>query len=159
MRSAGIVAIVAALLLAGPAGAAPFKIYTQWKGAAMPLDIFNGGKFNNFAHLAPAANVSGQAWSLRAESGDSFRLTTEFRGTDMCLDVVNGGKLDGYVGLRPCGNFSGQYWTVRHDGEWLRLGTQFRDTLCLDVTNGGPLDGMAHLVACGDFSGQHWKME
>ena len=158
MRLGWIAAVAVLVLGTTAAQAAPVKITTQWKGAAMPLDVVNGGEFDNFAHLAPAADVSGQLWTMRPESGGTFRLTTEFRGKDLCLDVIDGGKLDGFVELTPCGNHSGQYWTSQEEGGWLRLRPQFRK-LCLDVVNGGPQDGFAHMAECGDYSGQHWKME
>ena len=154
----GAVLVAAAMLLPAVAQAAPLRIYTQWKGSAMPLDVVNGGEFDNFVHLAPAAKVSGQDWTMRPDSQGTFRLTTDFRGPDMCLDVVNGGPMDGFLKLAACGNFSGQFWTSADEGGWLRLRPQFRK-LCLDVVNGGPQDGFAHMAECGDFSGQHWKIE
>jgi hypothetical protein len=150
-----------ALRVAGAAEAAPLGIYTQWHGAAMPLDVVNGGEFDNFVHLAPAADVSGQAWTMTPDSDGTFRLTTEFRGNDMCLDVVRvkgGGGMDGFLKLTACGNHEGQYWTSADEGGWLRLRPQFWK-LCLDVVNGGPQDGFAHMAECGDYSGQHWKIE
>ena len=156
-------ALVALAAFAMPvaAGAAPLKITTQWKGTAMPLDVDNGGELDNFVHLAPAADVSGQAWTMTPDSDGTFRLTTQFRGPDMCLDVARikgGGGMDGFLKLTPCGNHEGQYWTSADEGGWLRLRPQFWK-LCLDVVNGGPLDGFAHMAECGDYSGQHWKME
>ena len=154
---AGLVA-VAGLVLPAIAEGAPVRIYTQWKGAEMRLDVVNGGAFDKFVHLAPAADVSGQAWTMIPDSQGTFRLTTEFRGPEMCLDVVDKGEMEGFLKLTACGNHSGQYWTSADEGGWLRLRPQFRK-LCLDVVNGGPQDGFAHMAECGDFSGQHWKIE
>jgi hypothetical protein len=167
-----IIALVVAVALApfvahaaspngGSSGAAWVKIFTQWKGAEMPLDIVNGGPMDNFVHLAPAADVSGQNWNMIPDTQGTFRLTTQFRGKDMCLDVVRvkgGGGPDGFLKLTPCGNHEGQYWTSQEDNGWLKLRPQFWK-LCLDVVNGGQLDGFAHMAECGDYSGQHWKME
>ena len=75
MRLGWIAAVAVLVLGTTAAQAAPVKITTQWKGAAMPLDVVNGGEFDNFAHLAPAADVSGQLWTMRPESGGTFRLT------------------------------------------------------------------------------------
>ena len=136
-------------------------IYTQWKGAEMPLDVINGGPLDNFVRLQPRADVSGQSWVLTPDDQGTFRLTTLFRGKDMCLDVVRvkgGGGMDGFLKLNACGNHEGQYWTSSDDAGWLKLRPQFW-RLCLDVVNGGEYDGMAHMADCGDYSGQHWKIE
>jgi hypothetical protein len=92
-------AVMAVLAGAGSATAAPLKIDTQWHGPAMPLDVVNGGEFDNFVHLVPAADVSGQAWTMTPDSDGTFRLTTEFRGPKMCLDVVDTGPMDGFLKL------------------------------------------------------------
>jgi hypothetical protein len=126
-----------ALRFVGAAEAAPLKIYTQWHGAAVPLDVVNGGEFDNFVHLAPAADVSGQLWTMTPADHGTFRLTTEFRGKDMCLDVVRvkgGGGMDGFLKLAPCGNHEGQYWTSADEGGWLRLRPQFWK-FCLGEVN------------------------
>jgi hypothetical protein len=153
-------AVVAVLAGAGTAGAgaAPLRIYTQWHGTAMRLDVVNGGEFDNFVRLSPAGDFTGQAWTITPDSDGTFRLTTEFRGPKMCLDVIDKGPMDGFLKLTACGNHSGQYWTSADEGGWLRLRPQFRK-LCLDVVNGGQLDGFAHMAECGDYSGQHWKIE
>ena len=158
VRWEAAIAAIMGLALGGVAQAAPLRIYTQWHGPELRLDIVNGGELDNFVHLAPAADVSGQAWTMSPDSQGTFRLTTEFRGKDMCLDVVDKGPMEGFLKLTACGNHSGQYWTSADEGGWLRLRPQFRK-LCLDVVNGGPQDGFAHMAECGDFSGQHWKIE
>ena len=158
VRWVAVLVAVAGLVLPALAEGAPLKITTQWKGAEMRLDVVNDGAFDNFVHLAPAADVSGQAWTMIPDSQGTFRLTTAFRGPDMCLDVVRGGELDGLLKLTACGNHEGQYWTSRAEGDWLRLAPQFWQ-FCLDVVNGGPHDGFAHMAECGDYSGQHWKIE
>jgi hypothetical protein len=102
MRLGWLAALAALVLMGTAAEAAPLKIYTQWKGAALPLDVVNGGELDNFVHLAPAGNFSGQQWTMTPDEKGTFRLTTAFRGKDMCLDVVrvkNGGGLDGFLKL------------------------------------------------------------
>jgi hypothetical protein len=102
VRWEAAIAAIMGLALGGVAQAAPLRIYTQWHGPELRLDVVNGGAFDNFVHLAPAADVSGQAWTMIPDSQGTFRLTTEFRGKDMCLDVVrvkNGGGLDGFLKL------------------------------------------------------------
>jgi len=63
-RSLGLAATLIALVSATAAGAIDLRFYhklsTDFRGVDMPLDIYNGGPKNNRAHLAPAANVSGQ---------------------------------------------------------------------------------------------------
>lgn len=134
------------------------RLYTQWKGKGLPLDIINGGKLNDYAQLTKAGDFSGQNWKI-TKDGASSRLTTEFRGAKMCLDVTNGGTLNNFVQLQPCGDFSGQLWNIKtvEDG-WMTLTTEFRGAkMCLDIENGGARDGMAHLAKCEDVSGQFWK--
>lgn len=159
MRGAGMIAAV--LLLVGgvaAADAAPFKLVTQWKGPAMPLDIYNGGVNNNFAHLAPAAKVSGQLW--RQDTSRPFMaLTTEFRGGKMCLTAIkDAGKFRNLVQLQPCNGSSNQGWQIRRDGEWIHLISVVSGE-CLDIVNGGANTGMAQVARCGNYSGQFWKME
>jgi hypothetical protein len=157
---AAIPLALSALSFAIPAQAQDYrKLSTQWQGKERPLDIVNGGRHNNMAHLADADDVSGQSWRLRKD-GSSYRLTTAFRGDGMCLDVTNGGSLNNFVSLQPCGNYSGQFWRMHKDGQWFRLTTEFRGrNMCLDIVNGGAQDGMAQLTPCGNFSGQLWRLD
>ncbi|MEQ8290819.1 MAG: RICIN domain-containing protein [Roseovarius sp.] len=152
-----LAALAAPLLLALATPASAFdtsvfyKLSTDFRGANMQLDIANGGAMNNFSHLAPAGNYSGQYWRLEPAGANRYRLTTEFRGRDMCLDVVNGGAQDNMTHLVPCGNFSGQFWTIRPDNNRYRLTTDFRGpNMCLDVYNGGGLDNFTHLTPCAN---------
>jgi hypothetical protein len=156
---AGLTVVICAFVVVSTGYAQDYrKLYTQWKGAGMPLDVFNGGQFNNFVHLATNGNYSGQQWMITSD-GTWRHLTTQFRGSGMCLDVVNGGSLNNFVQLAPCGNYSGQFWNFRKDGGWYRLTTQFRGNgMCLDIFNGGPYDGMAHLAKCAAYTGQLWQL-
>ena len=147
--------------LASPAAALDtsvfYKLSTDFRGPNMQLDIANGGAMNNFSHLAPAGNYSGQYWRLEPASADRYRLTTEFRGRDMCLDVVNGGNLNNLTHLVPCGNYSGQFWALRPQGRAYQLTTDFRGGgMCLDIFNGGPDNNQPELRSCGNYSGQLW---
>ena len=155
----------AALILAASTSAAAIdlrfyhKLSTDFRGIDMPLDIYNGGPKNNRAHLAPAANVSGQLWRLTPANGP-YRLSTQFRGAAMCLDVMNGGPNNNMVHLAPCGNYSGQFWRLNEEREGVyRLTTEFRGPgMCLDVVNGGPNNNDARLAPCGNYSGQFWTV-
>ncbi|MEQ9243294.1 RICIN domain-containing protein [Roseovarius indicus] len=149
--------------LASPAAALDtsvfYKLSTDFRGTGMPLDIVNGGPMNNFSHLAPAGNYSGQFWRLEPAGAGLYRLSTEFRGTNMCLDVVNGGNLNNLTHLTPCGNYSGQLWHITQDSGFYRLTTDFRGAgMCLDVFNGGNLDNYTHLTDCANYSGQFWSL-
>jgi hypothetical protein len=85
---------------------------TEFRGAELCLDVTNGGNRNNFVHLKPCGNRTGQLWHVADAGGEKVRLTTEFRGAEMCLDLVNGGKLNDQARLTPCGSFTGQLWTA-----------------------------------------------
>ena len=163
MRGVLTLGLMLGAMVAGGASAAdqPLHIYSQFKGADVVLDVVNGGQLDNFVHLMPKADVSGQGWIMTPDEQGTFRLTTQFRGKDMCLDVIRvkgGGGPDGFLKLMPCGNHEGQYWTSAQEGEWLKLRPQFWK-LCLDVVNGGQLDGFVRMTECNDYSGQHWKIE
>ena len=135
-RLAIAVLALAATLPAAHAGKSHI-LYNQWKGEDMPLDIYDGGDTDNYAHVAQRGNVSGQAWKIWID-GDWVRLTTELRGDKMCLDVDNGGDLDNFVSLQPCDEVSGQRWKEIREGDWGRLTTEFRGPdMCLDIVNGG----------------------
>ena len=65
-RPVSALATALLLLLAAPASAFDtsvfYKLSTDFRGPGMQLDIANGGAMNNFSHLAPAGNYSGQYW-------------------------------------------------------------------------------------------------
>jgi len=137
-----------------------YRLATQFRGPEMQLDVFNGGERNDFAHLAPMDDVSGQLWHLMPAGGGAWRLSTMFRGESRCLDVVNGGELDNMVHLAPCGNYTGQLWTIRQQGGAYRLTTAFRGPdMCLDIVNGGPGNDQAQLAQCGNYTGQMWHFQ
>lgn len=102
------------------------RLWTQFRGPSMNLDVFNGGDKNDMTHLVPAADYSGQYWRLIPAGNGYYRLTTMFRGAGMCLDVFNGGPRDNQVHLTPCANYSGQFWALSNQDGWYRLTTQFR---------------------------------
>lgn len=136
-----------------------YRLSTKWRGADMPLDVFNGGGKDGMTHLAPKTNATGQLWRFAPAGGGFYRLTTKFKGNDTCLDVINGGPRDNQPEFRPCGDFSGQLWRLAGDGRWTRLKTKFKGGgMCLDIINGGGDDGQPQLRDCGDFSGQLWKL-
>lgn len=130
-----------------------YKLSTQFRGAGMPMDVFNGGPRNNQVRLDRNQNVSGQNWRfVRARNG-SYRLTTEFRGPGMCLDI---NPPTNRPELRPCGNYSGQFWHIEPEGNWVRLTTAFRGPgMCLDVD---PASNQPELRRCGNYTGQFWML-
>jgi Ricin-type beta-trefoil lectin domain len=136
-----------------------YKLSTEFRGASMNLDVFNGGPKNNLIRLEPDQDVSGQYWRLKSNGDGTFRLLTMFRGTDMCLDIYNGGTKNNQPHLVKCANFTGQFWNVlvSEEGEAVRLTTIFRGPgMCLDIYNGGPNNNQPHLTECGKLTGQHW---
>ncbi len=136
-----------------------YRLTTQFRGAGMALDVFNGGAKNNMMHLTGVKDVSGQYWRFQPAGHGYYRLTTMFRGRNMCLDVFNGGAKNNQVHLTQCANYSGQFWKVISSGNWIRFKTQFRgDGMCLDVFNGGPNNNQPHLSPCAKYSGQNWLL-
>jgi hypothetical protein len=130
-----------------------YKLSTQFRGSAMPMDVFNGGAQDNQAHLAPNQNVSGQNWRFLPAGNRSYRVTTEFRGPGMCLDI---NPSTNRPELRACGNLSGQFWQIVPAGGWVRLTTTFRGPgMCLDID---PSSDQPELRSCGNFSGQMWRL-
>jgi len=139
-----------------------YRLSTEFRGADMCLDVYNGGAKNNLLRLDNCQNVSGQNWVITQERDGYYRLTTQFRGDNMCLDVVSGGENNNRLQLAPCGNFSGQYWSVipseRVKGTY-RLSSTFRDKRCADIINGGPENNDVVYEPCQDVSGQYWYIE
>ena len=90
----------------------PQRLFTQFRGPGMSLDVINGGPEDNQIQLAAAGNFTGQQWTMLPLPGGFVSLTTAFRGPRMCLDVVNGGPRDNHAELRRCGNFTGQFWSI-----------------------------------------------
>jgi hypothetical protein len=131
-----------------------YKLSTQFRGSAMPMDVFNGGAQNNQAHLAPNQNVTGQYWRFVPGGNRSYRLTNAFRGAGMCLDI---NPPTNRPELRACGNPSGQFWQiVPAAGGWIRLTTSFRGPgMCLDID---PASDQPELRPCGRYSGQFWRL-
>lgn len=147
------------LLAAGPSRAQTpeagvyYKLTTQFRGAGMPLDVYNGGPQNNKTRLDRDQNVTGQLWLFEETTDGYFRLTTKFRGRSMCLDI---NPPNNRAELRPCGNFTGQYWQIEPDKSWFRLSTAFRGPdMCLDIS---PTNNHPELRRCGDFTGQMWRL-
>jgi hypothetical protein len=135
-----------------------YRLNTEYRGDGTSLDVFNGTK-NNFLHLVPTQNTTGQFWRFVSNGDGTFKMTTQFRGPDMCLDVVNGGANNNEPHLTPCGNYQGQQWMVVPDGPWVRFKTKFRgEDTCLDIFNGGPNDNQPYFKPCGNFSGQRWRL-
>jgi hypothetical protein len=135
-----------------------YRLSTEFRGADMSLDVFNGGPKNNMTHLEKSQDVAGQYWKFLPSANDSYRLTTMFRGPAMCLDIFNGDN-DNQLYLARCANVSGQFWSVRAEGAWVRLTSKFRgENMCLDIFNGGPNDNQPHLTHCADVSGQMWLL-
>lgn len=136
-----------------------YRLTTQFRGADMCLDVFNGGPQNNMTHLVKCADFSGQYWRFSGpDAGGWYRLSTMFRGADMCLDIFNGGQYNNQPHLTKCANYSGQFWNLKGEGEWYRMTTQFRGPdMCLDIFNGGPQNNQPHLTTCANYSGQFWK--
>jgi hypothetical protein len=139
------------------------NLSTQFRGSAMSLDVFNGGSKDNFTHLQPTADVSGQFWHFiletpaTATTPNIYRIRSLFRS--MCLDIVNGGPDDNKAHLATCANVSGQQWVVTPQDGMFRMTTLFRGpSMCLDIVNGGPDNDQAHLAPCGNFSGQKWLL-
>ncbi len=157
-------ALLAGLLLTASVHAQGFagsqRFSTEFRGAAMSLDVVNGGPQNDFVQLSASGNFTGQQWTVQARAGGFVQLTTTFRGANQCLDVVNGGPWNNHVALRPCGNFSGQQWRLdRTPQGFYQLTTAFRGPrMCLDIVNGGPRNNFAALRRCGNFSGQQWQI-
>jgi Ricin-type beta-trefoil lectin domain len=135
-----------------------YRLSTQFRSTNSALDVFNGGPQNNFTHLAPIQDVSGQFWRFTPNDDGTYAMTTEFRGSGQCLDIFYGGENNDEPHLTACGNFSGQQWMVVLDGQ-CRLTTKFHgDGMCLDVFSSGPKVDQPHLSSCGNFSGQHWQL-
>ena len=67
-RGPAALAASALLALAAPASAFDtsvfYKLSTDFRGPNMCLDVHNGGGLDNFTHLVPCANYSGQYWAL-----------------------------------------------------------------------------------------------
>jgi hypothetical protein len=136
-----------------------YRLSTQFRGADMSLDVFDGRPKNNMTHLERFHDVSGQYWKFLPTGDGSYQLTTMFRGSDMCLDIFNGGPDDNQPHLAPCSNVSGQFWDIRADAGWVRLTTKFRGGgMCLDIFSGGPDNNQPHLAPCANFSGQFWLL-
>jgi hypothetical protein len=136
-----------------------YKLSTEFRGASMNLDVFNGGPKNNLTRLEPNQDVSGQFWRFIGNGDGTFRLSTMFRGSAMCLDIYNGGPNNNQPHLVKCGNYTGQLWNVKvtEDGDAVRLTTVFRGpSMCLDIFNGGLNNNQPHLAQCADLTGQRW---
>lgn len=130
-----------------------YKLTTKFRGAGMPLDVYNGGPQNNKTRLDRDQNVTGQSWRFEETNDGYVRLTTKFRGQGMCLDI---NPQNNRAELRPCGNFTGQFWQIEPDKSWVRLSTKFRGPdMCLDIN---PPNNHPELRRCGDFSGQFWML-
>lgn len=158
MRLSILSACLVLLVAAGPSHAnspergADYKLTTQFRGASMPLDVYNGGPLNNMTRLDRDQNVAGQYWRFDQTDDGYFNISTEFRD-GMCLDI---NPSDNRAVLRPCGNFTGQSWAIARAGSWVRLSTKFRGpNMCLDIN---PSDNHPVLRACGNFTGQMWKL-
>jgi hypothetical protein len=136
-----------------------YKLSTQFRGAGMKLDVFNGGPKNNLTRLEPDQDVSGQFWRIIGNGDGTFRLSTMFRGVNMCLDIFNGGPNNNQPHLVKCGNYTGQLWNIlmTAEGDAVRLTTVFRGpSMCLDIFNGGPNNNQPYLAECGNLTGQRW---
>jgi Ricin-type beta-trefoil lectin domain len=139
------------------------KLSTEFRGPGMSLDVFNGGPKDNFTHLQPTADFSGQFWHFvlehpaTATTPHIYKLRSLFR--PMCLDIVNGGPDDNKAHLAQCALVSGQEWVATREGGMFRMTTLFRGpSMCLDIVNGGPDNDQAHLTPCGNFTGQKWLL-
>jgi Ricin-type beta-trefoil lectin domain len=138
-----------------------YKLSTEFRGAGMKLDVFNGGPKNNLTRLEPDQDVSGQFWRFTGNGDGTFRLSTMFQGSEMCLDIYNGGPNNNQPHVVKCANYTGQSWNimVTDTGESVHLTTSFRGpNKCLDVYNGGPNNNQPHLVTCGNYTGQLWLL-
>jgi hypothetical protein len=139
-----------------------YRLSTEFRGADMCLDVYNGGQKNNLLRLDNCQNVSGQSWVITQERDGYYRLTTQFRGDNMCLDVVNGGENNNRLQLAPCGNFSGQLWSIMPSGSMpdaFRLSSAFRDKRCADIVNGGSDNNDVVYEPCQNVTGQYWYIE
>jgi hypothetical protein len=131
-----------------------YKLSTEFRGANMPMDVFNGGPRNNQARLDNAQNVTGQNWQFEPIGNGSYRLRNEFRGPGMCLDI---NPSTNRPELRDCSNFTGQFWQITQSGEWVVLTTTFRGRdICLDIDPGS---NQPELRRCGNYSGQFWRLQ
>ncbi len=136
-----------------------YRLSTEFRGAEMSLDVFNGGPKNDMTHLEKSQEVSGQYWKFSPLSDGSYHLMTMFRGPAMCLDVFNGGNNDNQPHLARCAIVSGQFWNIRAEGARVRLTTKFRgEDMCLDIFNGGPNDNQPHLTHCANVASQRWLL-
>jgi hypothetical protein len=131
-----------------------YRLSTEFRGSGMSLDVFNGGPKNNFVHLVPSQNFTGQLWQFVSNRDGTFKLKTQFNGLGKCLDVVNGGENDNEPHFTECGEFSGQSWIVVPEGPWVMLKTKFRgDGMCLDIFNGGSKNDQPYLKPYTRFAG------
>ena len=113
-----LAALVTGFALVGGAQAAEpdvgvyHRLSTEFRGADLPLDVFNGGAKNNRTHLSKSGDFSGQLWRLSPAGGGFYKLTTQFRGKDQCLDIYNGGPNNNQPHLTGCANLTGQKWKL-----------------------------------------------
>ena len=160
MRYLSVVAACGALLALpvssfaqSPSANSYYKLSTQFRGTGMPMDVFNGGAYDNQARLDKDQNVGGQYWRFVPAGQGSYNLTTAFRGPGMCLDI---NPPTNRPELRACGNYTGQFWQIVPAGSWVRLTTTFRGPgLCLDID---PASNQPELRSCGNYTGQFWKL-
>jgi hypothetical protein len=133
-----------------------YRLSTQFGGADMSLDVFDGGAKNNMTHLERFQDVSGQYWKFLPTGDGSYRLTALLRGSGVCLDIFDGGPDNNQPHLAPCANVPGQFWNIRAEDGWVRLTTKLRGGgMCLDIN---PDNNQPYLAPCANFSGQFWLL-
>src|SRR5260370_16344276 len=77
---AALLALPISSLAQSPSANFYYKLSTQFRGAGMPMDVYNGGTKNNQARLDTDQNVRGQYWRFVQAGVCCYNSTTPFPG-------------------------------------------------------------------------------